>query len=100
MRCTILTTKITELSRDFDPSKQNKLTPLKVDAKNVLFLTPAHGKTKTTRPQDEDDLGLFEGEDIQSILWQMNCKIEFVLWEARVPVLIGIHTDILMLNLK
>ena len=93
-----LTTKITELSRDFNPSKQNKLTALNVDAKNVLLLTPAHGKMKTAstmtietdeegyeregRPQDEDDLGLFKGEDIQSILQQMNCRIKFILWGA------------------
>ena len=104
-----LTTKITELSRDLDPNKQNKLTAMKVDAKEVLSLTSVHRKTKTAGttqmrtiqeehegeggPQDEDHLGLFEAEDIQNVLRHMNYKIEYILWGVRVPALIGTQTN-------
>ena len=100
-----LATEIIALSGELDQLKQNRLSAVKADANKVLSLSSTHQPMKTTGstivdsmdpiaegnretggPQDEDDLGVFEAEDIQNILHQMNYEIEFVPWGVRVFV--------------
>ena len=103
-----LATQITALSRDLDPEKRNSLPEIQVAAKKVLSLSSTHQPTKTSGStmmdpitegqggsgglQDEDDLGVFEVEDIQHILHQMNYEIEFVPWGVRVFAFKGTPT--------
>ena len=103
-----LATQITALSRDLDPEKRTSLSEIKVAARKVLSLSSTHQPTKTSGStmmdsitegqggsgglQDEDDLGVFEAEDIQHILHQMNYEIEFVPWGVRVFVFKGTPT--------
>ena len=59
--------------------------------------TDEEGYERKGRPQDEDDLGLFEAEDIQNVLQKLNYKIEYILWGVRVSVLIGTQNNIRIL---
>ena len=103
-----LATQITALSGDLDQDKKGSLRDIYAGASKVLSLSSTiQPKTSgnTTmgsiaeeheghhEPQDEDDLGIFEAEDIQSILHQMNYKIKFIPWGVRVLVFSGIQTN-------
>ncbi|KAN0081577.1 hypothetical protein V8E55_009201 [Tylopilus felleus] len=90
-----LATQIAAMSRDLDGDKNGSLGKIQTDASNVLSLSSTIGLRGTpgntmdsipertagsAGPQDEDDLGVFEAEDIQSVLRQMNYTIEFIPW--------------------
>ncbi|KAN0081586.1 kinase-like protein [Tylopilus felleus] len=90
-----LATQIAAMSRDLDGDKKGSLGKIQTDASNVLSLSSTIGLRGTpgntmdsipertagsAGPQDEDDLGVFEAEDIQSVLRQMNYTIEFIPW--------------------
>ncbi|KAN0081576.1 hypothetical protein V8E55_009200 [Tylopilus felleus] len=90
-----LATQIAAMSCDLDGKKEESLGKIQTDASNVLSLSSTIGPRGTpgntmdsipertagsAGPQDEDDLGVFEAEDIQSVLRQMNYTIEFIPW--------------------
>ena len=106
-----LTTQISSLSGDLDQGKKGSLREIHVAAGKVLSLNSTRHQTQTKTsgsttmntigeggagtddPQDEDDLGVFEAEDIQNVLRQMNYKIEFIPWGVRVLVFGHIRTN-------
>ncbi|KAF8554809.1 hypothetical protein OG21DRAFT_1018327 [Imleria badia] len=101
-----LTTQITALSGELDQDKRLSLRDIHAVAGNVPSLSSAPQKTRTTGsttaertawthgPQDEDNLGVFEADDIKNVLHQMNYKIEFVLRRVRVLVFSSIWTNL------
>ena len=93
-----LATQITVMSRDLDGDKKKSLGKIQTAASKVLSLsstidprgTPGNTMDSipersagSAGPQDEDDLGVFEAEDIQSVLRQINYTIEFIPWGVR-----------------
>ena len=98
-----LTTQITALSGDLDQEKTESLADIHNAASKVLSPSTTKRRsvvsttmssiqeepTGTRGPQDEDDLGVFETEDIQNVLHQMNYKIEFIPWGVRVVAFSG-----------
>ena len=100
-----LATQISALSGELDQDKKGSLRDIQATAGGVLSLSSAaSGSTimdsitqrsaRTDESQDEDDLGVFEAEDIQNILRQMNYKIEFIPWGVRVLVFDGIWANV------
>ncbi|KAN0081506.1 Protein kinase-like domain containing protein [Tylopilus felleus] len=91
-----LATQMYAISDHLDQDKEKSLLELKDAAGDVLTLNSAEDQTRTIDSaittsstqgtagsqgfQDEDDLGVFEAEDIQNVLHQMNYKIEFIPW--------------------
>lgn len=99
-------TQITALSRDLDQLKEKSLSDIKAAADRVLSLSSTHhsssGSTRSSTgsrhrwagsSEDEDDLGVFKADDIQSILDQMDYEIEFIPWGVRVVIFHGIRTN-------
>ncbi|KAN0081542.1 kinase-like protein [Tylopilus felleus] len=86
-----LAMQIAVMSGNLDGDKKGSLGKIQTDASNVLSLSSTIGLRGTpgntmdsipersagsAGPQDEDDLGVFEAEDIQSVLRQMNYMID------------------------
>ena len=99
-----LATEITSLSGDLDQLKQGSLKIINNIAVKVLSISSPTRQTKIIGPafmesipeeseqpsggeRQEDDLGVFNSQDIQSILRQMNYEIEFIPFGVRVPCL-------------
>ena len=51
----------------------------------LVINIPDHQSSETQGPQD--DLGVFEAEDIQNVLYQMNYEIEYIPWGVRLILL-------------
>ncbi|KAN0081479.1 hypothetical protein V8E55_009103 [Tylopilus felleus] len=91
-----LATQIDMVSGGLDEDRKESLVRLKDAAGDVLSLNStkhpmklsdhqpldpvAEGTAGADGLEDEDDLGVFDAEDIQSVLQQMNYKIEFIPW--------------------
>ncbi|KAN0081514.1 hypothetical protein V8E55_009138 [Tylopilus felleus] len=91
-----LATQIDMMSGGLDEDRKESLVKLKHAAGDVLSLNSTKHPTKLSahQPLDpvaegtagadgletEDDLGVFDAEDIQTVLRQMNYKIEFIPW--------------------
>ncbi|KAN0081582.1 kinase-like protein [Tylopilus felleus] len=86
-----LAMQIAVMSGNLDGDKKGSLGKIQTDASNVLSLSSTIGLRGTpgntmdsipersagsAGPQDEDDLGVFKAEDIQSVLRQMNYMID------------------------
>ena len=101
-----LATEITALANGLEAGKKTSLVDINNAAKEVLTLSaikrhPFNSTTMdsiqeettgTQRPQDKNDLGVFEAKDIQNVLHQMNYKIEFIPLGVRVNTFNGIRT--------
>ena len=100
-----LATQISALSGELDQDKKGSLRDIQATAGGVLSLSStSSGSTITDSitqrsagtdgSWDGDDLGIFEAEDIQNILRQMNYKIEFIPWGVRVLAFDGIRANV------
>lgn len=86
-----LETQINKLAGELDKSKWRSLASINVGADHVLSLSPVHLRTKTLDATRQDttfkehegadgsqNLGIFDAEDIQNILREMNYKIQLI----------------------
>ena len=69
------------------PTMKVKKLANKIDHDYVYLVIniPDHQSSETQGPQD--DLGVFEAEDIQNILYLMNYEIEYIPWGVRLILL-------------
>ena len=96
-----LATQIAVLSCELDPAKKeylhaihdaaSELEPLSTKSQrktrgNSTIHSITEESTRAGESQDEDDLGVFEAEDIQTILRQMYYKIKSIIYGVRVPI--------------
>ena len=101
-----LTTQIAALAGDLDHEKKGSLQDIHNAASKVLSLSSAKNRSLSSNIMDsireegretqgpQDDLGVFEAEDIQNVLYKMDYEIEYIPWGVRLILLDSVEFEL------
>ena len=101
-----LTTQIAALAGDLDHEKKGSLQDIHNAASKVLSLSSAKNCSLGSNIMDsireegretqgpQDDLGVFEAEDIQNVLYKMDYEIEYIPWGVRLILLHSVEFEL------